>query len=152
MSATQFHLMMNHLPALGGLLGALLLAAGMLRRSAELKRTSLLLLVAAALAAVPVYLTGEPAEKTIQGLPGIGTRDLEKHKEVAQLALSAILVVGGLSGSAFWLFRKGATVPNGFALGVLVAALLGSGLMAWTAHLGGQVRHTEIRSNATGQP
>jgi hypothetical protein len=28
-------------------------------------------------------------------------------------------------------------------------AVIVSGLMAWTANLGGQIRHTEIRSNAS---
>jgi hypothetical protein len=152
MSATQVHLMMNHLPVLGSLLGLVLLGAGMARKSEELKRTSLLILLAAAVAALPVYLSGEPAEKHVQGLPGVGSRDLEKHKEVAQLALSVMLVVGGLSGSAFWLFRRGSAVPNGFVMGVMAAAILSCGLMAWTAHLGGQVRHTEIRPSSTGQP
>ena len=30
---------------------------------------------------------------------------------------------------------------------VLVASLIVSGLMAWTANLGGQIRHTEIRAD-----
>jgi len=32
---------------------------------------------------------------------------------------------------------------------MLAASLIVSGLMAWTANVGGQIRHTEIRSNAS---
>lgn len=32
---------------------------------------------------------------------------------------------------------------------LLAASLIVSGLMAWTANLGGKIRHTEIRSNAS---
>jgi hypothetical protein len=151
MSATHVHLMLNHLPVLAGLFGMLLLGAGLLRKSEDLKRAGLLLFVGGSLGALPVYLTGQPAETTVRTLPGITSRELEKHKEVAQLALSAVLVLGGLSAAAFWLFRKGAAVPRGFALGVLAVALLSSGLLAWTAHLGGQIRHTEIRADSTGE-
>jgi hypothetical protein len=151
MSAIQIHLMLNHLPVLGSLLGMCLLAAGMARKNEDLKRAGLLVFLAGALAALPVYLTGEPAEQAMQGVPGMNGRELQNHREVAQLALSSILVLGGLSGSAFWLFRKGACVPRGFALGTMAAALLAASLMVWTAHLGGQVRHTEIRPGSIGQ-
>jgi hypothetical protein len=150
MSATQVHLMLNHLPVFGTVLGMVLLAAGAARQSQDLRRAGLLLFLAGALGALPVYLSGEPAHKAVQNLPGVDGRVVEKHKEVAQLALSAILVLGGLSGSAFWLFRAGAALPRGFVLGVLAAALQAGSLMAWAAHLGGQVRHTEIRSDAAG--
>ncbi len=151
MSATHVHLMTNHLPVLGTMLGFLLLVAGLMRRSEELKRAGLVFFLGGALSALLVYLTGQPAEKAVHGLPGVDDRLVERHKEIAQLALSAVLVLGGLSGSAFWLFRQAPVLPRGFVLGVLAAALLVAGLMAWTAHLGGQVRHTEIRAAPPGQ-
>jgi hypothetical protein len=148
MNATHLHLMVNHIPVLGTIFGLLLLAAGTLRHSEELKRAAFLFFIAGALLALPAYLSGEPTVKATQGLPGVSPIVVQKHVEVAQLALSAVLVLGGLSASALWLFGKGTPVPRWFVLIVLVVALLASVLMAWTANLGGQVRHTEIRSEA----
>lgn len=146
MNATHAHLMLNHLPVLGTAFGLLLLVLGLARRSEEWKRAGLVLFIVAALFALPTYLTGEPAEKGTLGLPGVNGAITERHEEVAQLALSAVLVLGGLSVSAFLLFRKGASIPGWFLGIVLVVALVTQGLMFWTANLGGQVRHTEIRS------
>ena len=44
-----------------------------------------------------------------------------------------------------WLFRKQNTLPGWFLSLTLVLALLASALMGWTAHLGGRIRHPEIR-------
>ena len=53
------------------------------------------------------------------------------------------LGVGALAGLI--VFRRGKTVPAWFGSLIVAAALIVSGLMAWTANLGGQVRHSEIR-------
>ena len=150
MNATHVHLMLNHFSVVGAFFGFFLLAAGILGKSEELKRTSLILFMAGALMALPVYLTGRPAEKSVQSLPGVNTAAIEKHKLAAQLALSTVLVLGGLSASTFWLFRKNAAMPFWFAMLLLVAALVVSGLMAWTAAAGGQIRHPEISIVSSG--
>ena len=145
MNATHVHLLLNHLPVLGPVFGLLLLLLGLARKSDEWTRAGLLLFILAAVAAGPVYLTGEPAEKGTLGLPGVSSAITEKHEEMAQRALAAVLVLGGLSLSAFLLFRNGTPVPRWFVMIVLLVALVTAGLMSWTANLGGQVRHTEIR-------
>ena len=66
MNQVHLHLLMNHLPILGVPFGLLLLCAGMLRQSDELKKAALLTFVVAALLAVPVYFTGEPAEISVR--------------------------------------------------------------------------------------
>ena len=71
MDWTHFHLMMNHVPVLGSIFGFVLLAWGMLRGSTEIKKVALTILVLTALFAIPVYLTGEPAEETVEALPGV---------------------------------------------------------------------------------
>jgi len=146
MSATHLHLIVNHVPVLGPAFGLLLLALGWVKKSEDLKRASLLLFIVAALFALPAYLTGEPAEKGALGLPGVSALFTEKHENAAQLALGATLGLGGLAMAALVLFRDGTPVPRWFLLLVLTATLAATGLMFWTAALGGQVRHTEIRA------
>jgi len=71
MNLAHLHLVLNHLPVLGTGFGLALLIFGLWRRSDELKKTALGVLVLVALAAVPVYLTGEPAEELVQAVPGV---------------------------------------------------------------------------------
>ena len=62
MNATHLHLMLNHIPVLGTVFGLGLLVFALWRKSEELKKAALGIFLIVALLAVPVYLTGEPAE------------------------------------------------------------------------------------------
>ena len=149
MNAAHLHLILNHLPVLGTAFGLALLVFAQWKKSDEVKRVALGVLVLVTLLAVPAYLTGEPAEDMVENLPGVAHAIVEQHEEAAQVAFIAqiILGVGALGGMIA--FRRGRTIPNWFAVSVLAAALVVSALMARTANLGGEVRHTEIRSGST---
>jgi hypothetical protein len=47
------------------------------------------------------------------------------------------------------LFRRAERLPGWIVAATLVLFLATSGLMGWTANLGGQIRHTEIRAGFT---
>ncbi len=147
MNATHLHLLLNHAPVLGTVFGLALLAFALWRKSEELKKTALGVFVIFALLAVPVYLTGEPAEHVAKQLPGASKPAIEQHEDAAGVAFTGVVVVGGAALTGLLLFRRGKIVPAWFCSGMLAASLIVSGLMAWTANLGGQIRHPEIRSN-----
>ncbi|GBC93488.1 hypothetical protein HRbin15_01979 [bacterium HR15] len=144
MNAAQQHLLLNHLPVIGSLFCLLLLAYGLARRSAEVQKAALGALVVVALLAVPTYLTGEPAEEIIEKQPGYSHSYVEPHESMAKMALIASLMLGVLALGGL-LFSRGRAVPTGLAMLVLLGNLAVFGLMAYTAHLGGQIRHSEIR-------
>jgi hypothetical protein len=138
------HLLLNHLPPLGVLFGWLLLSAAILRRSRDLVHASLVTFVAAALLALPVYYTGEPAEKLVQKLPGVEQEAIEEHEESAEASLVGALILGAASLTCLWIFR-GKEIPAKLLIGLLCLSLIATGMLAWTAHLGGLVHHPEIR-------
>jgi hypothetical protein len=70
----------------GTLLGLALLGAALLRKSEELKKTSLGLLIIIALLTIPVYLTGEPAQEIVENLAGVDEASIEQHEEAAHVA------------------------------------------------------------------
>lgn len=148
MTAMHFHLLLNHAPLFGSLFGLILLALAWVRHSEELKRVGLGCLVLTALLAVPAFLTGEPAEKAVSGLAGVSKGIIERHEAAATVAFIGLSALGALALVFLLVGWRKATIPRWMGATALAGTLLVSGLMAWTANLGGQVRHTEIRRPA----
>jgi len=148
MNLTHLHLILNHVPALGTVFGLGLLSFGFWGRSTELMKTALGVFVLIALMAVPAYLTGEPAEDGVEGLPGVSEAIIEQHEEAAGVAFASIGALGVIALLGLLALRHGKVVPAWFAGLMVIASLTVSGLMAWTANIGGQIRHTEIRVGA----
>lgn len=148
MNLTHLHLLLNHIPVVGSLCGLGLLAFALWRHSEDIKRAALGVLVLSALVAIPAYLTGEPAEDGVRGLPGVSQALVERHEAAAGFALGGVLALGALALVGLIWFRGKRLMPAWFGAITLAGALIVSGLMAWAASLGGEVRHTEIRSGA----
>jgi hypothetical protein len=146
MEPVHIHLLLNHVPVIGTLFGVLLLLGGRLRRSDDLRRAALVFFSICGLLVIPVYMTGEPAEHAVESIPTVSHETIEEHEEVAAFALTGSLLLG--LGSAFGLmrYRRGRPFPRRYPDAVLVAAIVVGCLLIWTASVGGQVRHSEIRS------
>jgi len=147
MSAAHIHLLLNHIPILGSIFGLLLLGYGMLRKSDEIQKTSLGVFVITALLTIPVYLTGDGAAEIVGNLPGVSTAIIQQHNKAATITLIAIEILGVVSLLGLflsWCSRR--ELRNWMTLGLLILAMISSGLGAWTGSIGGQIRHTEVRA------
>jgi MFS family permease len=144
MSTVHMHLLLNHFPVIGAVIGLLLLAFAAWRGGPELLRATFALYVLLAVVAVVVYLTGEPAEDAVEKLPGFSDALVERHEEIALISTIAMGIAGLLALVALFVQRKRVLPPwvarGGVVVGIGVVALMG-----YTANLGGQIRHTEIR-------
>ena len=145
MSLTHLHLLLNHFPVIGSIIGAVLLAVAVIRRNAELTKAALSLFAALGAITVIVYFTGEPAEEAIEKLPGFSETITERHEEFALIATIVLASFGALALSALALFR-GRSMPRWLTLFSLLLAIISGTIMGYTAMLGGQVRHTEVRA------
>lgn len=145
MNLVHLHLLLNHVPVVGVAFVTLLLLLGVVRGSAEISRLSLWLLALVGAVSILVYLTGEPAQDAIEKLPGFSERLVDRHEDAALIATIAAGCVGALALGALIVYRR-RVLPRWLTMLVLVAAVGASGAMAYTANLGGQIRHTEIRS------
>lgn len=147
MDYTYLHLSLNHVPILGTVFGFLLLLGGVLTRSKGVTRAGLISLFLAAVLAIPVYLTGEPAEEVAERLPGVTDAVIELHESAAAVALTLVIITGIAAAAAFAFSRSfPSRLPLFMAIGTLVLAFATGGSMLQTANLGGQIRHTEIRA------
>jgi len=149
-NGAQLHLLVNHLPVVGfmGVIAAL--AVAMFIRSLDVRRFVLATTVVVGLSALAPFWTGEPAEETIEHLPGVDKALIEEHEEAAEFATVLAVVTAVAAAGALLLQRKKVeslrkTLPAVFALSLITGAA-----MAKTAHEGGKIRHPEIRDIAAG--
>jgi uncharacterized membrane protein len=147
MTSAHLHLLLNHLPIITTIIGACLLIWATIRNSDEIRKVSFVLFVAAALIAIPTLLTGHQAEDIVEGLPGVNEAFIEEHEEAATLSFWTLEVLGAVSLLGLVLSRRNGNIAK-FSYLPLALALVTAGMMAWTAELGGEIRHTEIRSGA----
>lgn len=148
MDSTHLHLLLNHFPIIGTIIGSGIMAYGYFTQSEPTKKAALLTWVTMALCAIPVFLTGEPAEEMVEGLPGVSEALIGEHEEAAELAIWVMEALGLLSLLALFLkFKQEST--GKMIMGITFAlSMITFGLMARTGYLGGQIRHSEIRSGA----
>jgi uncharacterized membrane protein len=151
MSSIHLHLLLNHVPVIGTVLGVLLLAVAVARRSDELGKVALWLFALLAGTSVLVFLTGEPAEELVEKLPGFSEALTERHEEAALVATIVMGLVGLFSLVVLAVFHKRPlarwATPVAFVLSLGTA-----GVMGYAANLGGQIRHTEIRAANAATP
>lgn len=152
LSAVHLHLMLNHIPVLGTIFVLAVLAWGLFRRSREVTTLALGLAVLLAIATVPAYLTGEPAEHLVEHESWFPKDLAHDHEESGETTFIAVIATGVVALGALAL-RRGdrhrlAWLPTLVALGLLVSFALA----ARTALLGGQIRHQEVRPGAVLAP
>ncbi len=146
MNWAHVHLMINHIPVIGIPGVMLLLVYALARKSEEVKMVSFGLFVLIALMTFAVYFTGDAGAKTVKGLPGVTEAYIDRHEEMADwtLILTETLGIFSLAGLVFR--KRLGRIPNAVAVLVLVLSLIAAIAAGVTANLGGQIRHTEIRT------
>jgi hypothetical protein len=145
-NSAQLHLMLTHLPVVGAVLAAGTLAIGVLAGTTATRRLGLTLLLFAGLSAIPAYLTGDGAEEIVEDRPGVAESRIERHEDAAGVTLGLVLLGGVVAGSAMLAQRLGGErIGRALLAGALCLAAVEVVALGWVAHLGGEIRHDEIR-------
>lgn len=146
MDYTHIHLLLNHFPIIGTLIGLGVMLYGMVRHHTHIRAVGAVIVLSMTIMAVPVYLTGEPAEEQVEHLPGISQSMLEEHEEGAELAMW-LMAAAGLAclGALLLQYRSNEKAPFNLAFALTLLAFLA---MARVGYLGAHIRHSELR---TGQ-
>ena len=141
MNSVRMHLALTHVPVVLSFVGLIMLVIAFFIKNSSVTKTSYILILIAGVAAIPVFLT----EEAIENLPGISEAIIERHEEAAKLAMISIAAAGLTALAALFSFKWHLAFRL-FKFVVLLLAIASGGLMAQTAHLGGQIRHSEIRN------
>jgi len=146
MNNTHIHLLLNHFPVIGTLIGSCLLLWGIIKKNDQIKSISAFLLACMAIIAIPVFLTGEPAEESVEHLGGISEQAIELHEEAAEIAIWLMGITGVVSLITLLMKLKKHRQTNLVFVLAFILSVVCFASMARTGYLGGQIRHTEISS------
>lgn len=149
MNQAHLHLLFNHLPIIGTLIGLLTLIAGFLLGNTMVKRTALGIFVFSALCAIAAMLTGEGAEEVVEHLPGLNGGFIKSHEEMAEIFIWLTNVLG-ISALATLILDIKENALSKILYFVTLAIGLGAMFVGQqVGTTGGEIRHTEIRTGAT---
>lgn len=148
MNILHLHLILNHIPVVGAAFLALLFGVAVVRRDAKLTRLGLIFAVLLATLTAAVYFTGGAAEEVAEDISGVSKLSISLHEEAAEVSTIAFAVTGLLALAALFISRN-KPVSRRTTIIALALTLVVSGMLAWTANLGGNIRHTELQT-ATG--
>jgi uncharacterized membrane protein len=149
MNLTHLHLLINHLPIIGSILGGLVLAQGIWNKSELTKIAAYNVLIISSIGAIIAYFTGEAAEETIENIAGVAESTIKTHEDFAIYALIALIALGISSIIGLWATVRQNSYSSIISTITLVITLIGFALIAQTGYLGGQIRHTELNPNFT---
>lgn len=144
MTGAHFHLAFNHVPVVLVPVAVVMLAYAMARKSADLTKGALALLIVSTLFGAGAFLTGEPAEEAVAQLTGVSTEAIEAHERVAPIAAATTALAGVFALVVLLKSRPGGATPWTI-IATLVVAIAAAVLLAWAAYLGGRINHPELR-------
>src|SRR6266851_2163740 len=106
MSFAHVHLLLNHFPIIGTMIGLGLFIIALMGKSDHLKQASLLVLLCIAMLAFPTYLSGNAAAEEIQHLSGVSQDLVKAHQNSALLAFIFMEITGSFAWLGLWQFRR----------------------------------------------
>lgn len=148
MNQAHYHLALNHLPIIIPMLGLLILIGGFIFRSEIVKRTAFVIFLLGAVVTIPAFTTGEGAEEVVEELQDMSGRFIHNHEEVAETFALLSYVLGGISILALWMNWKKKSFAPLLANFVLLFSTIVLYFAMKTGTTGGEIRHTEIRSES----
>lgn len=148
MNSAHLHLVLNHFPVIGTMITLFILAIGIMKKSDDVKKVAMLVLILTSLVTIPVYLTGDKAQEKIEGAyEDVDESFIDAHEDFALYSFIAMDIVGAIAVLSMFLFRKPKELSQSFAILMFTLILIVNGMMAYTANLGGKIHHPEIRED-----
>jgi uncharacterized membrane protein len=142
-------MVVNHFPIIGIILGFGVLIAGIVFKNDSVKNTAYCLFIVGAILAFASMTTGEGAEEIAEKLPSVTDAIIHEHEEMAEKLALVLYVLGVVSIVGLFANIKKHSQAKLVSFIALVIAAVGIFLGKQTGTTGGEVRHTEIRADAT---
>ena len=148
MNEAHLHMVVNHFPIIGILLGFGVLVAGIVLKNDSVKNTAYCLFIVGAIFAAISMATGEGAEEMVEDMPSVGKHIIHEHEEMAEKLAIVLYVLGVVSILGLYTTIKKHAKAKLVSYLAVTIAVVGIFLGIRTGTTGGEVRHTEIRDAA----
>lgn len=149
MNDAHLHMVVNHFPIIGTILGLGILISGMILKNNSVKNTAFVLFIIAAIFAAFSMGTGEGAEEMVEDMPNIGKQIIHEHEELAEKLAIVLYLLGVISLAGIILNVKNHSKAKLISYIAIIVAIVGVYLTTLVGTSGGVIRHTEIREDST---
>ena len=150
MNDAHLHLVVNHFPIIGTIFGFGILVTGLVLKNKTIINTAYILFIAAAVFALASMATGEGAEEMVEDFPSVGKRIIHEHEEKKKKIAVVLYVLGAISILGLVLNIKNHSKAKLITIVALAISVVAVILGKETGTTGGEVRHTEIRTDTSG--
>ena len=150
MNYAHLHLLLNHFPVIGSIMGLGLFLVSFFGKNQDLRRASYIVFVGIALITIPAFLSGFGAQQMIKDGPGVSDALIRRHEGSALLSMWFMELTGTLALIGLWQSQRTSQPPRWNVLAVLLFSLLTAGLIARTSNTGGDIRHPEDQTGKAG--
>ena len=148
LNLAHVHLLLNHFPTVGMIVGLGLFVVAIMTKSDHLKRASLVIFFGIALLSIPTFASGTAAGLALAKTPEVSKAMVDTHETAAFEALGVMELTGALAWLGLWQYRRLSRFPMGTLAAVLITGFVTFGLMGRAASIGGDIRHPEIRDGS----
>lgn len=142
----HLHLWTSHAAAVGALATLAVLVAALISRSETVFKLGCGFVLATAAAAVVSYFTGPRAFELLKAAdPSVETPLIEDHAVFGKAAFVILMLVGVIDLGAIMQYLQGQSPSKIQRWSILIGMIVSAAVLIWAAHLGGLIRHSEIR-------
>ncbi len=147
MNGAYLHLLFNHAPIIGSMVGLAIFLAGYLFAEPKFRKAALLIFVGSAVVSLPAYFSGEEAEDIVKTINGISKKVIHEHEEWGEkfIILTSVLGIAALL-TLIADIKQLAWSRIGY-MATLLIAVVTVAVSVPTGHSGGAIHHPEIQNN-----
>lgn len=143
----QIHLWFSHAAAVGAIGALIVLLVAHRTRHETIFQMGYGFVLATAIIAAVAYFSGPEAYELLEQLePALETAWIEDHAVIGRFAFVVLVLVGVLDLGALMQYLQGEVPSRLQRLSILGGLIAAAALLIWASHLGGLIRHPEIRS------
>ena len=149
MNAPHIHLLINHLPIIGLIIGIFVLIFGLFGKKQVVLSVGLWITMIAGFSSYPTMFTGGSSEHFFEENEGkycVSEDLIHEHEEAAEMAFWPCIVTGIFAGLALIGNRKGHKHTKKAEILVVFIGIISIILIGKVGLTGGQIRHPEISS------
>lgn len=141
------HLLSNHFPIILSITGFFILTYGLFKHAKAVKQIGLAVLLAASIATIPAYITGEDAEEKVENATDTSKSMMEEHEEGAEFAFIFTDILGVFSLISLLLLMKDHKYSVMANRITWLVGLVTIATLFRVGQTGGQIRRPELRAN-----